>query len=74
MDNTNHMLFHNGSVNKDSFSERLLMALSISMVTRMESDIVVALRDIQFVNISHPTEGKSREQEWKFDLKWCEQI
>jgi len=63
IDNTNHILFHSGSVSNDSFSERLLIAFNISMVTNMDKDIVVALRDIQFVNMSHPICGKSREHE-----------
>jgi hypothetical protein len=54
---TRYMFFHKGSLSKLSFSEREFMALNISIVTRIERDIVAAWRDISFVNISHPISG-----------------
>ena len=53
--------FHTGSLSKLSFSESEFIALNISTVTRIESDIVVAVRDISFVNISQPISGKADE-------------
>jgi len=55
--------FHTGSLSKLSFSDREFMALNISTVTRIERLIVVAVRDISFVNISQPISGKS-EGHW----------
>lgn len=46
-----------GSRRRLSFSESEFMALNISIVTRMDNDIVVADRDMPFVNISHPISG-----------------
>lgn len=62
---TRNGFLHTGNLNKLSFSDREFMALNISTVTRIERLIVVALRDISFVNISHPTSGKSEEHWWK---------
>lgn len=38
------MFFHSGIVSNDSEDERAFMALNISITTRMESDIVEAVR------------------------------
>ena len=57
--------FHNGRRRRLAFSLNEFIALNISAVTRMESDIVVALRDISFVNISQPISGKSELHWWK---------
>ena len=53
--------FHKGSLSRLSFSESEFIALNISTVTRMESDIVVARRDISLVNISQPISGNRLE-------------
>ena len=50
--------FHTGSLNSDSFSDSEFIALNISTVTRIDRLMVVALRAITFVNISHPISGK----------------
>ncbi len=57
--------FHSGSLSRLSFSESEFIELNISTTTRIESDIVVALRDISFENISHPISGKRDEHWWK---------
>ena len=56
---------HSGSLSRLSFSESEFIALNISTVTRIESDIVVARCAIAFVNMSQPIVGKRAEQEWK---------
>ena len=53
--------FQSGSLNKLSFSESEFIALNISTVTRMDSDIVVAVFAISFVNISQPISGNRLE-------------
>jgi hypothetical protein len=63
IETTRNGFFHTGNLNKLSFSEREFIALNISTVTRIERLIVVAVLDIQFVKISHPTSGKS-EGHW----------
>jgi len=62
---TRNGFFHTGNLNKLSFSDREFIALNISTVTRIERLIVVALRDISFVNIPQPISGKSEEHWWK---------
>ena len=62
---TRNGLRHIGSTSRLSFSESEFIALNISTVTRIESDIVVARCAIAFVNMSQPMEGKRAEQEWK---------
>ena len=57
--------FHKGSLSRLSFSESEFIALNISIVTRIERLIVVAVCAIRFVNISQPTSGKSVEHWWK---------
>ena len=59
MEATRNGFFHTGNLNRLSFSDSEFMALNISTVTRTERLIVVAVRDISFVNISQPTSGKS---------------
>lgn len=61
MEATRNGFFHSGNLNKLSFSDTEFMALNISTVTRIERLIVVAVLDISFVNISHPTSGKIEE-------------
>ena len=51
---TRYMFFQNGNVNKDSFSDKLLIALNISITTKIERDTVVALWLITLENISQP--------------------
>jgi len=58
MEPTRNGFFHTGNRNKLSFSDSEFIALNISTVTRIERLIVVAVRDISFVNISQPTSGK----------------
>jgi len=60
MEPTRNGFFHTGNLNKLSFSDSEFIALNISTVTRTERLMVVAVRDISFVNISQPTSGKSR--------------
>jgi hypothetical protein len=63
---TRNGFFHTGRRSKLSFSEREFMALNISTVTRMERLIVVAVRAMEFVNISQPISGNAVEHRWKF--------
>ena len=63
MEATRNGFFHTGNLNRLSFSDSEFIALNISTVTRIERLIVVAVRDISFVNISQPTSGKS-EGHW----------
>lgn len=58
-------LLHGGRVRRDSFSESEFRAFAISMVTRMESETVVARRANSFTNISQPISGKREEHAWK---------
>lgn len=60
------MFFHSGSVSNDSEDDSAFMALSISMTTRIDSDIVDAVRAASLLNISHPTSGKARLHWWKW--------
>lgn len=62
---TRNWFFHSGRRNKDSFSESEFIALNISTVTRMESEIVEARFAIVFVNISQPISGNRDEHWWK---------
>lgn len=62
---TRKRFFHSGSLNRLSFSESEFIALNISTVTRMDSDIVVAVFAISFVNISQPISGNRLEHWWK---------
>jgi len=48
---TRYMFFHNGNLNKLSFSDNEFIALNISTVTKIDKLIVVARCAIQFVNI-----------------------
>ena len=57
----NHPFAQTGSVSKLSFSLNEFIALNISMVTRIESETVVAALDISLVNIPHPSSGKRVE-------------
>lgn len=63
------MLFHSGKVSSESLEDRAFMALSISITTRMERDMVEADLDMSLANISQPISGKSREHLWKCDWK-----
>lgn len=58
IDATRYGFAQSGKTNKDSFSLKELHALSISMTTRMERDMVVAALAELFENISHPISGK----------------
>jgi hypothetical protein len=59
------MFFHTGRVISDSDWDRALQAFNISMTTRIDRDIVDALRALWSMNISHPISGKSVLQWWK---------
>lgn len=61
MEATRNGFLHTGNLSKLSFSDSEFMALNISTVTRIERLMVVAVRDISFVNISQPISGKSEE-------------
>lgn len=58
-------LAHGGSVRRDSFSESELRALAISIVTKIDSDTVVARLDISLTNIWQPISGNCDEHAWK---------
>jgi hypothetical protein len=59
------MFFHTGRVIRDSDWDRALHAFNISMTTRIDRDIVDALRALWLMNISQPISGKSASQWWK---------
>lgn len=54
---TRYMFFHKGNRSKLSFSESEFMALNISIVTKIDKLMVVAVWDISLVNMSHPIWG-----------------
>ena len=54
---TRYMFFHTGKRSKLSFSDSEFIALNISTVTRIDKLIVVAVWDIELVNISQPISG-----------------
>ena len=58
---TRNGLRHTGSLSRLSFSDSEFIALNISTVTRIESEIVEARFANEFVNISHPISGKRVE-------------
>jgi len=62
---TRVMFFQTGRVSRDSDCERALQAFNISMTTRMEREIVEALRDMWLLNISQPTSGYNWWHWWK---------
>ena len=62
---TKYMFFHKGNLSKLSFSESEFIALNISIVTRIERDIVVARWDISFVNMLQPISGNLVAHSWK---------
>ena len=62
---TRYIFFHRGSLSRLSFSEREFMALNISIVTRMDRDMVVARWDISSVNMLHPIWGNWEAHSWK---------
>jgi len=53
------MFFHSGSVTRLSDDERAFMALSISITTRMESEMVEAVRAVSSLKMEHETPAKS---------------
>lgn len=64
------MFFHSGIVSNDSEDERAFMALNISITTRMESDMVEAVRVVvaDGANIEQSVvenSGDSGEHLWK---------
>jgi hypothetical protein len=68
------MFFHSGIVSNDSEDERAFMALNISITTRMESDMVEAVRVVVVdgANIEQSVvenSGDSGEHLWKWDYK-----
>ena len=60
------MLFHNGNVKRDSFSDKEFMALNISITTRIDRDIVVPFLAERSTNMLQPISGNKVEQEWKW--------
>jgi hypothetical protein len=66
MANTRTMFFHKGRVRRDSDDDRAFIALSISITTRMESEIVDAVVEVSSTNIEQPMPGKLVEQRWKW--------
>lgn len=65
MEKTSHPFVQMGSVSSDSFSERLFIALNISIVTSTDKDMVVAFCDIQLLNMSQPNSGNWVLHTWK---------
>ena len=62
---TRVIFFHTGRVRRDSDCESALQAFNISITTRMERDIVEALRDMWLLNISQPSSGNNWLHLWK---------
>lgn len=58
-------LAQGGSMRRDSFSESELRALAISIVTKIDSETVVARLDISLTNIWQPISGNCDEHAWK---------
>jgi hypothetical protein len=58
---TRYGFFQRGKTNNDSFSEREFMALNISITTKMDKDMVVAVCAMVLVNISQPISGNAVE-------------
>ena len=68
------MFFHRGSERSDSLDERAFMALNISITTRIESDIVEAVRFVtaEGANIEQSVVancGDLVEHLWKCDCR-----
>lgn len=63
---TRYGLRHTGKRRRLSFSDNEFMALNISIVTRIEREIVVARCASSFVNIWQPISGKAVAHLWKF--------
>ncbi|KAI6760189.1 hypothetical protein HG531_013390 [Fusarium graminearum] len=59
------MFFHRGRVRRDSLDDRALMALNISMTTRIDNETVEADLAMSLENIAQPISGYSAEQWWK---------
>lgn len=66
IDATRYGLVHMGRTRRDSFSDRELHALNISMTTRMERDMVVAVLDGVEEKIEQSISGKEVEHWWKW--------
>ena len=60
------MFFQTGRVKSDSEEERAFMALSISMTTRIDNEIVEAVFAEESANIVQPISGKEVLQRWKW--------
>ena len=60
------MFFHTGSVRRDSEEDKAFMALSISMTTRMDKEMVEAVLAEESENMLQPICGKALEQRWKW--------
>ena len=58
---TSTMLSHNGRVSRDSLDERAFIAFSISITTRIESEMVEAALALSLANISQPILGNVEE-------------
>jgi hypothetical protein len=68
-----YILAQGGRVSSDSFSESEFSALAISIVTRMESETVVALLESSLTNIWQPISGNWDEHAWKW-VSWYQEI
>lgn len=65
---TKTMFFQRGSVRSDSDEDKAFMALSISITTRIDRDIVDAVRAVSSPNMEHEMSANLRlvaPQEWK---------
>jgi hypothetical protein len=65
MEATRYGLVHRGRASSDSFSDKELQALNISMTTRMDNDIVLARLAASPVNMLQPIVGNAEEHWWK---------
>ena len=63
------MFFQTGSVKSDSEDDKAFMALSISITTKMEREIVEAVFAEESANIVQPISGKEVLQRWKWDCR-----
>lgn len=61
------MLSQSGRVRRDSDEDKAFIALSISMTTRIDREIVEADLAMSLEKISQPICGNCEEQRWKCD-------
>lgn len=60
------MFFHNGRVRRDSEEESAFMAFSISITTKIDREMVDAVRAESLLKISQPISGKAVLHWWKW--------